>query len=138
MTAFAYKRPFVEPKGCIGEGQQPANCSHSRCSKKSDRSVRSSLSCGHSLATPTSDIDVLLGFVSVPSCQLVECVRHGASGDRYQVPIPRLARELVGDWGFFALSIDGPAHGRRRQGDGERRRRTILKADHGLELPSKT
>ena len=66
------------------------------------------------------------------------CLGHGASGDRYQVSIPRLARELVGDWGFFALSIDGPAHGRRRQGDGERRRRTILKADHGLELPSKT
>ena len=76
MTAPAYKRPFAEPKGCIGEGQQPANCSHSRCSKKSDRSVRSSLSCGHSLATPTSDIDVLLGFVSVPSCRLVECVLH--------------------------------------------------------------
>ena len=75
-TVLPYKRPFAEPKGCISERQQPANCSHSRCSKKSDCSVRSSLSCGHSLATPTSDIDVLLGFVSVPSCQLVECVLH--------------------------------------------------------------
>jgi len=24
MSAFAYKRPFAEPKGCISERQQPA------------------------------------------------------------------------------------------------------------------
>ncbi len=29
MTAFTYKRPFAEPKGCIGERQQPATTSHS-------------------------------------------------------------------------------------------------------------
>ncbi len=46
------------------------------------------------------------------------CLGHGASGDCYQVPIPRLAREFAGDLGFFALAIDGPVHGRRRKGDG--------------------
>ncbi len=28
MTASAYKRPFAEPKGCIGERQQPASSEH--------------------------------------------------------------------------------------------------------------
>lgn len=46
------------------------------------------------------------------------CLGHGASGDRYQAPIPRLARDFAGDLGWFALSIDGPVHGRRRKGDG--------------------
>ncbi len=46
------------------------------------------------------------------------CLGHGASGDCYQVPIPRLAREFAGDLGFFALAIDCPVHGRRRKGDG--------------------
>ncbi len=46
------------------------------------------------------------------------CLGHGASGDCYQVPIPRLAREFAGDLGFFALAIDGPVHGRRLKGDG--------------------
>ena len=38
---------------------------------------------------------------------------HGASGDRYQQPLPWLASRLVGQHGWFALSIDGPVHGRR-------------------------
>gem|GEM_PF-5425354 len=29
MTALAYERPFAEPKGCIGERQQPAISRHS-------------------------------------------------------------------------------------------------------------
>ncbi len=29
MTASAYKRPFAEPKGCIGERQQPAKSGRS-------------------------------------------------------------------------------------------------------------
>ncbi len=45
---------------------------------------------------------------------------HGASGDRHQMPIPRLARTLVAGAGFNALAIDGPVHGRRRMGDGAR------------------
>ncbi len=53
---------------------------------------------------------------SRPSGPLI-CLGHGASGDRYQAPIPRLAREFVGDLGFFALAIDGPVHGHRRKGD---------------------
>jgi len=45
---------------------------------------------------------------------------HGASGDRHQMPIPWLARRLVGDAGFVGLAIDGPVHGRRKVGDGAR------------------
>jgi dienelactone hydrolase len=48
------------------------------------------------------------------------CLGHGASGDRHQQPIPWLARHLVGEHGFFALSIDGPVHGRRQVGPGGR------------------
>ena len=48
------------------------------------------------------------------------CLGHGASGDRHQAPIPWLARRLVLEHGFFALSIDGPVHGRRQQGPGGR------------------
>ncbi len=45
---------------------------------------------------------------------------HGASGDRHQSPIPYLAKKLVTESGFSAMSIDGPVHGRRRVGDGAR------------------
>jgi dienelactone hydrolase len=45
---------------------------------------------------------------------------HGASGDRHQAPIPRLARRLVRETGGVAVAIDGPVHGRRRVGDGGR------------------
>lgn len=48
------------------------------------------------------------------------CFGHGASGDRYQLPIPWLAKRLVAEHGFFGLSIDGPVHGRRKVGDGGR------------------
>ena len=48
------------------------------------------------------------------------CFGHGASGDRHQRPIPMLASQLVSDFGYFALAIDGPVHGRRKQGDGAR------------------
>jgi dienelactone hydrolase len=41
------------------------------------------------------------------------CLGHGASGDRHQQPLPWLAAKLVADHGWFALSIDGPVHGRR-------------------------
>ena len=48
------------------------------------------------------------------------CFGHGASGDRYQQPIPWLVQRLVGEHGFAALSIDGPVHGRRQAGEGGR------------------
>jgi dienelactone hydrolase len=48
------------------------------------------------------------------------CLGHGASGDRHQLPIPWLATRLVGEYGFTALAIDGPVHGRRRVGQGGR------------------
>ena len=48
------------------------------------------------------------------------CFGHGASGDRFQQPIPWLVKRLVGEHGFIGLSIDGPVHGRRQSGDGGR------------------
>ena len=48
------------------------------------------------------------------------CFGHGASGDRFQQPIPWLVKRLVAERGFIGLSIDGPVHGRRRSGDGGR------------------
>jgi len=38
---------------------------------------------------------------------------HGASGDRYQTPIPELAQRFVEDLRCPALSLDGPVHGLR-------------------------
>ncbi|MCP3989880.1 MAG: hypothetical protein GY724_12450 [Actinomycetia bacterium] len=54
-----------------------------------------------------------------PDAPLV-CFGHGASGDRFQEPIPWLVERLVGRHGFIALSIDGPVHGRRVVGAGGR------------------
>ena len=45
---------------------------------------------------------------------------HGASGTRYQRPIPDLARALVRDESAFCVAIDGPVHGRRQQSKGGR------------------
>ncbi len=57
---------------------------------------------------------------------------HGASGDRYQMPIPHLARRLAKE-GVASLSMDGPVHGLRQQAEGgraalqdEMRRRTMI------------
>ena len=48
------------------------------------------------------------------------CFGHGASGDRHQRPIPRIAGQLASDHGCFGLSLDGPVHGRRQIGPGGR------------------
>lgn len=48
------------------------------------------------------------------------CFGHGASGDRFQQPIPWLVKRLVGEHGFIGLSIDGPVHGRRQSDEGGR------------------
>ena len=45
---------------------------------------------------------------------------HGASGDRFQAPIPHLAGRLTRESGFAALAIDGPVHGLRRVEPGGR------------------
>ena len=45
---------------------------------------------------------------------------HGASGDRFQAPVRSMAYRLVRHYGFSALAIDGPVHGRRTVGDGAR------------------
>jgi dienelactone hydrolase len=45
---------------------------------------------------------------------------HGASGDRYQAPIPHLARRLGEEHGCSVLALDGPVHGLRQVGPGGR------------------
>lgn len=45
---------------------------------------------------------------------------HGASGDRYQAPIPHLAMRLLQECGYATLSLDGPVHGLRQVGPGGR------------------
>ena len=47
-------------------------------------------------------------------------VGHGASGDRYQLPIPYLARRLTREAGYAVLSMDGPVHGLREVSPGGR------------------
>ena len=44
---------------------------------------------------------------------------HGASGDRYQAPIPYMANRL-GQWGYTSVALDGPVHGLRQVGPGGR------------------
>ena len=44
---------------------------------------------------------------------------HGASGDRYQAPIPHLARRFR-EIGAGTLALDGPVHGLRQVGPGGR------------------
>ncbi len=56
---------------------------------------------------------------SVAGAPLV-CFGHGASGDRHQRPIPRIAGQLAREHGFHCLAIDGPVHGRRQVGPGGR------------------
>ena len=53
-----------------------------------------------------------------PDTPLILC-GHGASGDRYQAPIPHLAERFL-NRGFATLAIDGPVHGLRQQGPGGR------------------
>lgn len=48
------------------------------------------------------------------------CAGHGASGDRFQAPLPWLAKELASKHNAFSLAIDGPVHGRRQSGPGGR------------------
>ena len=52
--------------------------------------------------------------------QLLACFGHGASGDRYQAPIPYLALRFRDELGIPSLSIDGPVHGLRRVEPGGR------------------
>ena len=52
------------------------------------------------------------------STPLILC-GHGASGDRYQAPIPHLAKRFL-EIGAGTLSLDGPVHGLRQVGPGGR------------------
>ena len=47
------------------------------------------------------------------------CFGHGASGNRYQPPIAHLAGRFI-ELEMPVLSIDGPVHGLRQQGEGGR------------------
>ena len=51
---------------------------------------------------------------------VLACFGHGASGDRYQAPIPYLAARFADELGIPSLSIDGPVHGLRRVEPGGR------------------
>ena len=55
---------------------------------------------------------------------------HGASGDRYQAPIPYMANKL-GKLGYTGVALDGPVHGLRQVGPGGRKAL-------GLELERQT
>jgi len=54
-----------------------------------------------------------------PTTPLILC-GHGASGDRYQAPIPHLARRFLQERGIATLALDGPVHGLRQVGPGGR------------------
>lgn len=62
---------------------------------------------------------VWLPATLTPNATLM-CFGHGASGDRYQAPIPYLAERFVTEAGIPVLSVDGPVHGLRQVGDGAR------------------
>jgi len=47
------------------------------------------------------------------------CFGHGASGDRYQQPVSKLAEQMLSN-GVAVLSLDGPDHGLRQQHEGGR------------------
>jgi len=49
------------------------------------------------------------------------CFGHGASGDRFQWPIPLLANRLRKETNSIGLSLDGPVHGLRRPETGHPR-----------------
>ncbi len=53
------------------------------------------------------------------SSALILC-GHGASGDRYQAPIPHLAKRFLRERGIATLALDGPVHGLRQVGPGGR------------------
>ena len=56
---------------------------------------------------------------STPESPMILC-GHGASGDRYQAPIPHLAQRFGEENGYAVLAIDGPVHGLRQVGPGGR------------------
>ena len=62
---------------------------------------------------------VWLPKISSESNTVVLC-GHGASGDRYQVPIPYLVKHLVDQHSIAVLSLDGPVHGLRKVEPGGR------------------
>lgn len=68
------------------------------------------------------DRRALTGAVWLPEDKTADTLMlfgHGASGDRYQAPIAHLAGRFQ-KAGIPSLSIDGPVHGLRKVGDGQR------------------
>ena len=70
---------------------------------------------GHRLVTGA----IWLPKISSESNIVVLC-GHGASGDRYQDPIPYLVKHLVDRHNIVVLSVDGPVHGLRKVEPGGR------------------
>ena len=54
-----------------------------------------------------------------PETPLLLC-GHGASGDRYQAPVPYLAKRMARERDIAVLAIDGPVHGLRHVAPGGR------------------
>ena len=68
------------------------------------------------------DITGALWLPALPSTgKTLMCFGHGASGDRYQAPICRLAGRFIGEARLPVLSLDGPVHGLRQVGEGGRK-----------------
>lgn len=68
------------------------------------------------------DVRALTGAVWLPENKTADTLMlfgHGASGDRYQEPIAHLAGRFQRA-GIPSLSLDGPVHGLRKIGDGQR------------------
>ena len=65
------------------------------------------------------DITGALWLPEGDSRDTLVCMGHGASGDRYQAPIPYLAGRFI-ERGLPVLALDGPVHGLRQVGPGGR------------------
>ena len=61
------------------------------------------------------------------------CFGHGASGDRYQWPIPKLAERLR-QAGILGMALDGPMHGLRQPSEGEPRALFVQGLQQGTVL----
>lgn len=76
------------------------------------------------IATDQSRDRKITGAVWLPderrASNTVVAFGHGASGNRYQAPIPYIAHRLV-KLGVLCVSMDGPVHGLREKNGGGRR-----------------
>ena len=65
------------------------------------------------------DVTGALWVPKKPAVDVLVAFGHGASGDRYQAPIPYMAHKLS-QRGYTSMAMDGPVHGLRQVGPGGR------------------